>query len=203
MRLSQCGANWGYIRDVTTARSGILSGNAGMGLPRKRSRPMNDCWIIVADGARARFMTLERNTGGPSRAALRLVESAGLSNPEHTVSGRRATRKIKSGRDTGRGSVAPHGYTDHREPHEAELLRRFVAHIAQQAAMLVADEKAASIVLVAEPRMLALLHAALEPVTKAGVTLRELARDYTWCTVPQLQRHLAENGLLPGAERAG
>jgi hypothetical protein len=35
-------------------------------------------------------------------------------------------------------------------------------------------------------------------VVKAGVTLRELARDYTWCSAPQLQRHLAANGLLPG-----
>jgi len=163
---------------------------------------MPDCWVIVADGARARFMMLEHNAGRPPRAALRLVERARLSNPEHTVSGRRATRKIKSGRDTGRGSVAPHGYTDHREPHEAELLRRFAASIAERAAALVAGDRAAGIVLVAEPRMLGLMRAALEPVTKAGVTLRELARDYTWCTAPQLQRHLAENGLLSGSERA-
>jgi len=61
---------------------------------------MNDCWVIVADGARARFMVLERHTAVPPRAALRLVESAKLSNPEHTVEGRRAMRKIKSGRDT-------------------------------------------------------------------------------------------------------
>ena len=162
---------------------------------------MNDSWIIVADGARASFLALEHNAGRPPRAALRLVENARLSNPEHTASGRRATRKIKSGRDTGRGSVAPHGYTDHREPHEAESLRRFTTHIAQQVATLVAGDKAAGIVLVAEPRMLGLLRAALEPVTKAGVTLRELARDYTWCTAPQLQRHLAENDLLSGYEK--
>ena len=107
---------------------------------------MNDRWIIVADGARARFLALERNADRPPRAALRLVESARLSNQEHTVSGRRATRKIKSGRDTGRGSAAPHGYTDHREPHEAEALRRFATRIAQQAATLVAGDKAAGIV---------------------------------------------------------
>lgn len=162
---------------------------------------MPECWVIVADGARARFLALERNAGRPPRAALCLVESAHLSNPEHTVSGRRDTRKIKSGRDTSRGSAAPHGYTDHREPHEAESLRRFAARIAQQAATLLAGDKAAGIVLVAAPRMLGLVRAALEPVTKADVALRELARDYTWCTTPQLQRHLAENGLLSGSER--
>lgn len=162
---------------------------------------MPDCWIIVADGARARVLALERNVDRPPRAALRLVERARLSNPEHTVSGRRDARKIKSGRDTGRGSVAPHGYTDHREPHEVESLRRFAARIAQRASTLVEGNKAAGIVLVAAPRMLGLLRTALEPATKAGVALRELARDYTWCTAPQLQRHLAENGLLSGSER--
>lgn len=158
---------------------------------------MNDCWVIVADGARARFMVLERYTAVPPRAALRLVESAKLSNPEHTVEGRRAMRKIKSGRDTGRGRMAPHGYTDKREPHEAEVLRRFASRIAEQATALVTTGKMSSMVLVADPRMLGLLRAALEPVSKGGVTVRELAHDYTGCTAPQLQQHLRENGLLP------
>lgn len=163
---------------------------------------MSDCWVVVADGARARFMALERRDAQQPRAALRLVESARLSNPEHTVSGRRATRKIKSGRDTGRGLLAPHGYTDHREPHEAEVLRRFAARIAEQAASLVAAGKTSCVVLVADPRMLGLLRGALGPVARAGVRLRELGRDYTWCTALQLQRYLAQNGLLPGAARA-
>jgi len=163
---------------------------------------MKDCWVIVADGARARFMALEQRNEQPRRAALRLVESARLSNPDHTVKGRRDTRKIKSGRDTGRGRMAPHGYTDKREPHEEEVLRRFASRIAAQAAALAAAGKATSMVLVADPRMLGLLRVALEPVAKAGVKLRELAHDYTWCTAPQLQRHLAENGLLPGAAHA-
>lgn len=163
---------------------------------------MHECWVIAADGARARILALERNAGRPPRAELRLVENARLSNPEHTVSGRRAARTVKSGRDTGHGSAAPHGYTDHRDPHEEELLRRFAARIAGQAATLVAGSKTGGIVLIAEPRMLGLLRTALEPVTKAGVVLQVLARDYTWCTAPQLQRHLAENGLLPGPERA-
>ena len=159
---------------------------------------MNDFWVIVTDGAQARFMALEVKTAVPPRAALRLVENARMSNPEHTVKGRRSMRKIKSGRDTGRGRMARHGYTDKREPHEAEVLRRFASRIAEQAAVLVAAGKASSLVLVADPRMLGFLRGAFEPVVKAGIALRELARDYTWCSAPQLQRHLSENGLLPG-----
>lgn len=156
-----------------------------------------NCWVIVADGARARFMAIERRDGAPQRAALRLVEIARMSNPEHTVSGRRDSRKIKSGRDTSRGGVAPHGYTDHREPHAAEVLRRFASRIAEQAASLASLAQISSVLLVADPRMLGLLRAALEPMVKAGIALRELKRDYTWCSAPQLQRHLAVNGLLP------
>jgi protein required for attachment to host cells len=158
---------------------------------------VSDCWVIVADGARARFMTVERLAEVPERAAVRLAESARLSNPLHTVGGRRALRKIKSGRDTGRGRIAPHGYTDKREPHELEILRRFAARIAGRARALIAAGEAASMVLVADPRMLGLLRTALKPVCKERVKLREFAHDFTWCTTAQLQRRLARSGLLP------
>ena len=116
----------------------------------------------------------------------------------NTVSGRRDdVRKIKSGRDTGRGALAPHGYTDHRGPHEMEVLRRFASRIAVQAATLAAKGKTSSMILVANPHMLGLLRAEFEQVAKKGVKVQELARDYTWCTAPQLYQHLVSNGLLP------
>ena len=156
---------------------------------------MNDYWVIVADGAQARIMAVEQREGVPARAAVRLVESARLSNPDHTVEGRRDVRKIKSGRDVGRGRMAPHGYTDKREPHEAEVLRRFASRIAEEA--IAVSGKGSSMVLVADPRMLGLLRTALKPVAKAWIKVRELAHDYTWCTAPQIRKHLRENGLLP------
>jgi len=157
---------------------------------------MDGCWIIVADGARARFMTLEQRADAPARAALRLTESARLSNPAHRVAGRRAMRKIKSGRDSGRGRVAPHGYTDRRDLHENEVLRRFAVRIGRRAAQLARLEGASSMVVVADPRMLPLLRSALAPAVRAGVRLRELARDYTWCTAAQLKRQLVAHGVL-------
>jgi protein required for attachment to host cells len=162
---------------------------------------MNDYWVIVADGAQARFMALERRDDQPPRAALRLVESAKLSNPEHTVKGRRDASKIEGARDPGHTKAPPHGFADHRESHDAELMRRFAERIGKEAAALTANGKASTMVLVADTRMLGLLHAALAPLAKAGVALRELARDYTWCTPPQVQQHLSENGLLPGAQK--
>src|SRR3972149_10797531 len=127
---------------------------------------MSDCWVIVADGALARFMVLEQRTDAPARGARRLVESVRMSNPDHTVKGRRDARKIRSGRDTGRGTLAPHGYTDHRDSHESELLRRFASRIVERAATLVSAGEASTLVLVAEPRMLGILRAAVAPVAR-------------------------------------
>ena len=93
-------------------------------------------WVVVADGAHARFLAAGRRADAPAPGALRLVEQSRLDNPEHTVQGRRDARKIRSGRDTGHGGLAPHGYTDHRNGHEAEVLRRFAEEIAQHLAGL-------------------------------------------------------------------
>lgn len=78
-------------------------------------------------------------------------------------------------------------------------MRRFAKGIADQAAALMANRRPSTMVLVADSRMLGLLHSALAPMAKAGVTMRELAGDYTWCTPPQVQQHLSDNGLIPAA----
>jgi protein required for attachment to host cells len=160
---------------------------------------MTSCWVIAADGAQARFMELQHHAAVPARAEYRLVESTRMSNPDHTVKGRRDARKIKSGRDTGHGALAPHGYADHRDSHDAELLRRFAADIAGQAAALVSAQKASSLVLVADPRMLGLLRIALEPLTKAGIPVKEHGHDYGWCSAQRIYELLADNGLLPAS----
>ena len=157
---------------------------------------VHDSWVVVADGAHARFLAVEARRDAPQGEARRLVEQTQLDNPEHTVKGRRDSRKIKSGRDTARGGVSGLGYTDHREPHEDELLRRFAAQIAQQMSALHAAQGAPSVVLVAAPRMLGFLRTAVAPVAKSGVNIRELARDYTWCAALELEQHLAANQLL-------
>lgn len=157
---------------------------------------VSEKWVVVADGAHARFLAVVPRADAEQRAAVRLVENARLDNPEHTLKGRRDSRKIKSGRDTARGGGAGLGYTDHREPHEDELLRRFAGQITQQLSALCTAQAAASVVLVAEPRMLGMLRAVVAPVEKAGAQIRDLARDYTWCSASELQQRLADNKLL-------
>lgn len=153
-------------------------------------------WVVVADGAHARFLAMEGDPDALVPRPMHLVEESRLDNPEHTVKGRRDSRKIAGGRDTGRGGLAPHGYTDHRDQHDAEVLRRFAEKISQHLAGLRANREIASVALVAEPRMLGLLRTALQPAGKAGLRVRELARDYTWCSVRELEKHLAANELV-------
>ena len=150
----------------------------------------NPC-VVVADGAHARFLLAEPRAGVQHRPMLRLVENMKMENSGHTVKGRREARKIKSGRD----ERAAHSYTDHRDPHDVELMRRFAGRVAEQLSSMLAKQ-ATDVVLVAEPHMLGLLRAAIEPVVKSGVPVQELARDYTWCTSVELERHLADNKLL-------
>ena len=152
---------------------------------------MRDDWVIVADGAQARFMVFTWHAG-PSRGALRLVETSQLDNPECTVSGRRDSRKIKSGYDD-----TSYRFTDHREQHDDELHRRFVDRIASQAQALVTSGEISAITLMANVRMMNLLLPAFESVSKAGVSISTLSRDYTWCTAPQIQQHLQDNDLIP------
>lgn len=159
---------------------------------------MEKQWVIVADGAGARFMALEMDASAPARGKCHLETIAQLSNPEHTVAGRRDARKIKSGRDSA-GHIAPHGYADKRDQHEAEILRRFAARIAEQASTLVGEKASSSLVLIADPRMLGFLRTAFAPLIKSGANLTELAHDYTWCSAPELYKQLVKRQVLPAA----
>ena len=152
---------------------------------------MKDDWVIVADGAQARFMVFTWHDG-PSRGALRFIETSQLDNPECTISGRRDARKIKSGYDN-----TSYRFTDHREQHDDELHRRFSLRIASQAQTLVTRGDVSAIILVANSRMMNLLLPALKDLAKSGISISTLQRDYTWCTTPQIQQHLSENGLTP------
>ena len=53
---------------------------------------------------------------------------------------------------------------------------------------------------VAEKRKLGQLRDALVLPAKSGIELRELAKDLTRLSLPELQAHLAEAGLVPARQ---
>lgn len=132
---------------------------------------MADTCILVADGAQARFFRVMKSAA--PRRGLRLHEIAKLANPEAPVPG------------------AP------SEPHRLEQARRFSASIVERAAELLEPCRGGRILVIAEPQLLGLLREPLRQALKSEIRLEELARDYSALSTNELERILAQQGLIP------
>jgi protein required for attachment to host cells len=159
---------------------------------------MNIC-VIAADGGRARLFVYEEPAGAPAR----LVERESLVNAEYDARGTEAMVDRKSTRMTNREAGPMHPQEPWRDQHRAELERRFAANIAERVTGLVKGWKDGSIVLVADPKMLGLAREGVRAVGKGGVSVKELAKDYTGLSPHALHQQLAGQGLLPAPKRAG
>jgi protein required for attachment to host cells len=157
---------------------------------------MAEYCIIVADGTRARFFTLEsmppsKTAGGPD-----LVEHDDLVSTEKDIPGRKIWSD-KSGRNVATlGGPSP-GYDDHRDRHEDEFEHRFAHHIADEAVKLAQREHAAHLILAAEKRMLGFLREALHVPSHQSFDVHEVAKDLTKLSPYTVHDHLASAGLLP------
>ncbi|NIR59578.1 MAG: host attachment protein [Gammaproteobacteria bacterium] len=105
-------------------------------------------------------------------------------------------------RGTGKG-IPGHRYDDHRSRHREELERRFAKNVAARAARLAREEQAGQVVLVAQKRMLGLLRRELDTLAKAGLGIREIAKDLGRLDPPSIQAHLARERLLPARRGLG
>ncbi|HET7500295.1 MAG TPA: host attachment protein [Kofleriaceae bacterium] len=138
-------------------------------------RPRNYC-VVVADGARARVLTLDEHG-----ATRELDELAEITNPALRV------RRSDIGSDS------------HRREIERSFTAHFAAQIAEEAAAVWSCFPACELILAASPMMLAPLR--LEVSRRIGpdahVEVRELARDLTRLARPRLHDQLSEAGLVP------
>jgi len=158
---------------------------------------MSEYVVVVADGSRARFFTLEpaeipEIEGGPN-----LVEREDLANPERELPDRELWSEVKTGRNRAPNGGPAHGYDDHRAQHEAEYERRFARAVAERAAALAAANGTRRVVIAAEKRMLGFLRNELGSLERAGVEVREVARDLSKLGARQIHEHLAKEGALP------
>jgi len=158
---------------------------------------MSEYVVVVADGSRARFFTLEpaeipEMEGGPN-----LVEREDLANPEREAHDRELWSELKTGRNRAPNGGPAHGYDDHRMQHEAEFERRFARTVAERAAELARANGTRRVVLAAEKRMLGFLRNELGTLQKAGVEVREVPRDLSKLAPRQIHEHLAREGALP------
>jgi protein required for attachment to host cells len=155
--------------------------------------------VVVVDGTRARFLTLEDGAAG---SGPKLREHKDLVNPESDMRGRDLWSDVKTGRgratDGGPAHGYPvHSYDDHREKHEDEFERRFARRVAEETISLVQARPAKQIIVVAQKRMLGFLRPALMHTLRGEVEVRELAKDLSKLNTAELHERLAGEKFLP------
>jgi len=158
---------------------------------------MGEYCVVVADGAHARFLSLE-SAGLPSmESGPNLVERDRLVNAEAEMQGRELWTDPKSGRNTTSSSGMTHGYDDHRDRHMDEFLRRFANKITASAVRFTQEQHAKKLVLVAEKRMLGFLRHELAIPPHTDIEVKDLAKDLTKLNLSDLHSHLGKEGLIP------
>ena len=155
---------------------------------------MSEALILVADGARARFIAVD---SGSARGGLRLAERQDLVEPERALPGKEIFRNLKSGRKQSPGGGPAHGMDDHRGGHRREVEVRFAQRIAKAAAEHLRRESCDWLIAVAEPRLLGLLRPRLDVALPASVRRVDLGEDLSRQDVPHIHRVLARRGILP------
>lgn len=159
--------------------------------------------VVVADGSRARFLTLEAAGEPAVESGPHLQEREDLTNSEHRETGTEKFSTSRPGSNPGPGGGPGHGFDDHRAQHDLEHLKMFARDIASHAVALAQSHHATQLVLVADKHMLGLLREAVDIPVKSGITVRELGKDLTKLSPTQLHAHLAEAGLLPARRAPG
>lgn len=163
---------------------------------------MNSTCIIVADAKVARFYGIEAVDS--SRAGMKLVEQASLSNAGHDLRalGASVSGCARTETNSNSGSGPVHPMVEQRERHRFELDRRFGQEVASRAAEASRGWIEGAIVLVAEPKLLGLLREPLRKALHQRIELKELAKDFTGLAPHELQERLDSSGLLPPRDAA-
>jgi protein required for attachment to host cells len=154
--------------------------------------------IIVADGARARFITFQRAEDLAPERGNNLIEHSDLINPEGALP-ERELFSDRAGRIHGSPTGSAHGPDDHRERHQLELTRRFVRRILDEARTFVSQHAVRHLVLGAEPRLLGVLRTELQHHPLGPVDIVTLDEDLSGHSLGDIRDILVHRGLLPPA----
>jgi protein required for attachment to host cells len=164
---------------------------------------MSPVLIVVADGTKARFFTLETAEIPEYESSPYLLEDEVLVNPTQDLSGQQlwSGPKSQAGHyQEGKGSA--HSYDDRRQTHEIEFERRFAQEIAGQILSRTQSHPAQQLFLIAEPRLLGLLRKVLVPSLPKTWVLSELDKNLCHLTPQELHQYLVDSDRLPLPKRA-
>jgi protein required for attachment to host cells len=155
--------------------------------------------IIVADHARARFITLEVPQDASVEGGPRLVEHRDLVNPEADIPDR-ALFSDRNGSAHASPTGAAHALDDHRGEHQRETERRYARRLLEETERFVAHEQATRLLIVSEPRLLGTLRQQLSYERFRGVEITELGENLSRRPLEQIQSVLALRGVVPAAK---
>lgn len=156
---------------------------------------MTSTGFIIIDNARARFLVLAPSPDDPD-APPRLAECDALTDSEANLGDQQIFANLKGGRNRAPGAGPAHAYDDHRAQHRLEDHRRFARRVAESAKSFIAQQEVLKVVLVAEPRMLGVMRAELEPRLPPNVAIVEVAEDLGKRSVPAIRNALEQRGIL-------
>ena len=144
---------------------------------------MTDYFVVVAEGARARFFTLEPAEIPELESGPNLVERGDLANPAHLAHQDSSQwTEIRGGRN--RNANGPgHGYDEHRQNHEDQQELRFARDIAGELA--------------------GFLRTALASTRLGDCAVVEVAKDLAKESPRDIHERLAREGHLPARRARG
>jgi len=158
---------------------------------------MGKTGIIVADGARARFITYEPTRDLDLDGRPRCVEQADLVNPERRAAAREQFSDRPGRLHASRGGPA-HAADDHRQRHQEEVDRRFARRILEETQPFAEKHQLGRLILIAAPRLLGCLRAQLDGRRLADLSIVELNEDHSQRPLGQIAALLIERQLLRG-----
>ncbi len=148
--------------------------------------------VVVADGARARFFTLQPTATAGADGGMALQERSDLCQSDP----RRTTLAAANVADHSRAAAGGTGRDDDASAanRRREWDRRFAGEVIDKCAEFCRDWQVKRVVIVADPRTLGLLRHKAHRL--AGLDVRELGRDLSHADAPTLRAHLVTAGLL-------
>lgn len=149
---------------------------------------MSSLCVVVADGSMARLYTVKDSTA--PRAPHVLVECDRIEHADLRELGVSTTGRPRTETNTNRQAGPVHPIGAQRERHRIELTRRYAAEVAGRAAAIVAKWPSGTLMLIAEPRLLAMMCETARQAVGPGVRIKELAKDFGRLSRPAIQRRL-------------
>lgn len=162
---------------------------------------MNQFLLAVADGTKARFLTLNLAEFPEYEPNPQWIEHECLLNSAQELQGQELWASAKTGRNRGVGGQA-HSYDDRRQNHMMEFERRFAQTIATQLVHCIQAHPVQQLFLIAEPQFLGLMRNALIPLLPKNIKMSELAKNLCHLKPHELYEYLVSKQLLPGQKLA-